>query len=135
MRISRRRAREEEWDGPTPETLAKREDDWRLDLPPEHQWAVHQIRLAHRQITAPVGLAVPRDRAHANANETEAEIERELTYRGWRAECARRGIPRMGELAWLIVDELVTRAVIGYRLRDVEAALMIYCEGRPEKAA
>ena len=135
----------------TPETKAKLEGDWRLDLSPDHQIAAVRIRGAYELITADVRCAaqdllrLDKGKAH-----TEGEHERRLQaeYNDWVDACSGHRMP-----IYALIDVLCDALSYKRRIAEtvtyicptgkgacvmfgqVEAALEIYCRIMQKKAA
>jgi hypothetical protein len=132
--MARREAvRREERISPTPETLAKLVIDPLLDLDPDHQRAVAEIRQAYSIITAPVAIRRHRltheDPGQRN-HETVREIELQDRYNDWVDEMKRYRL-RVIYILDGIIDHDLPVLLLKKRLPEISDAMALYCRLHP----
>ena len=125
--MKHRKAIRIEKDMGTPETRAKLETDWILDLNPDQQYALDRIRAAYIMRTKETRLRMfdPHRSDRSIAPETPGEVKLQQDYAEWWKRCAGRGW-QMTVLHGLIVDPMTTRIQVGPVLGNIERALNEY---------
>ena len=116
-----------ERDTGTPETRAKLETDWILELTPDQQYALDRIRAAYSVRTKEARMRIfdPHRGDRSIAPETPGEVKLQTDYAEWRKRCAGRGW-NMTLLRGLIVDPMTTREQVAPVLGYIEMALNEY---------
>jgi hypothetical protein len=116
-----------ERDPGTPETQAKLDPDWILDLNPDQQYALDRIRAAYNVRTKETRVRMfdPNRGDRSVAPETPGEVKLQSDYAEWWKRCAGRGWG-MARIHGLIVDPMTTRQQVAPVLGLIERALNEY---------
>lgn len=116
-----------ERDTGTPETRAKLQTDWILELTPDQQWALDRIRAAYNVRTKEARMRIfdPHRSDRSIAPETPGEVKLQTDCAEWWKRCAGRGW-NMTLLHGLIVDPMTTREQVAHVLGNIEKALNEY---------
>ena len=125
--MKRRQAVREERDRGTPETQAKLQTDWVLELTPDQQWALDRIRAAYDDRTKEARLrqSNPNRGDRSVAPETPGQVKLQTDYVAWWSRCSGRDW-NMTLLHGLIVDRMTTREQVAHVLGNIERALNEY---------